>query len=184
MSNDVTGIVVSVELGTNIPYANKAGSYPGAVLKYESEDGYQRSKTFSDISLEKYPDALAGLKSLSVGDKFSMKTVRQDRFVNVTAIDNLGKAATAPKTAARNTFDPSDNPARRGQILNLAVQVAIAHNKIDDDAFILGQCARMAALTDAVQDGRYPGGKNDPANAAKATDEVVVEEVTLDDEPF
>lgn len=142
------------------------------------------------------------LKQLREGDDVTLKvTVNESggkKYRNLVGVE-LGHVAQPKKSFSGGSSGSNSNfgkqvktdyndRAAKGQALNLAMTVAIAQGKFDDDAYILSLVPRMIKLGEAVQNGTNIESKSSvvgtPQVAKQAQPAPVKEEVSFDDDLF
>lgn len=143
------------------------------------------------------------LKQLREGDDVTLKVTVNEvggkKYRNLVGVE-LGHVQ-APKKSGGGFSGGSSNSnfgkqaktdynyrAAKGQALNLAMTVAIAQGKFDDDAYILSLVPRMIKLGEAVQNGTNIESKSSVVGTPQATKQAqpapVKEDVSFDDDLF
>ena len=100
---EYVGIVLTVELNCNIPYAKKEGTYPGSILTYrDASTGKEHVEKFTQQTLEYNTPLYTSLANLAPGMRFSIKKQAKPgtKFHDVLSLERVSEDYVAPVQAA------------------------------------------------------------------------------------
>lgn len=145
----IPGKVVSVSSASR-------GNYNGLELKYvTNKSGKEITDFVFGSTLKANPTLADILKSLKPGDPIKTQKEKKGKYTNLVAVyrdDGTSSKSTGTRHTSSSNVD-FNTRAARGQALNLAVTVAVAEGKHNDDSFILSQIDRFIKLGEMVQRG-------------------------------